>query len=147
MSRSTIALLGVVLGSLVAPVTLIHAQQPSAPAAAPGTPATPGDVASLVGEWSLAMESPMGPSTTTMVLRVDAGKVVADLSSEMMPKTTISDIKKSGTTISISYSFDMQGQAIPIHMTLTPRAKHWGWTSTLPTACSRCRASGRRRKP
>ena len=63
----------------------------------------------------------MGPSTTNLTLRVDTGKVVADVSSDMIPKTTVSDITKSGAALVLKYSIDFQGQAVPIILTLTPK--------------------------
>jgi hypothetical protein len=117
MSRSLIAASCLALGLVASAATVAYAQQPAAAAA----PATPADVTALVGDWALAMDSPMGPSTTNLTLRVDTGKVVADVSSDMIPKTTVSDITKSGAALVLKYSIDFQGQAVPIILTLTPK--------------------------
>ena len=121
MSRSWIVTSSLALGLLAAPMAAF-AQQPPAAATAPAeTPATPADVASLVGDWTIAMETPMGPASTLLTLRVDGTKVVADVSSEMIPKTTIDTVVKSGSTIIVRYSIDVQGQTAPIVLTLTPK--------------------------
>lgn len=122
MSRSWIVTSSLALGLVSAPI-VAFAQQPPASATAPAaeTPATPADVASLVGDWTIAMETPMGPASTLLTLRVDGTKVVADVSSDMIPKTTIDTVAKSGTTIILKYSIDMQGQSAPIVLTLTPK--------------------------
>jgi hypothetical protein len=122
MSRASIVAASLALGLVMAAVPSAHAQQP-APAAAPAaaSPATPADVASLVGDWTLAMDTPMGPASTLLTLRVDAGKVVADVSSDMIPKTTVTDISRSGANIVVKYSIDFQGQPVPIVLTLTPK--------------------------
>ena len=123
MSRSWIAASSLALGLLVAPSARAFAQQPPATASAAETPATPADVASLVGDWTIAMETPMGPASTLLTLRVEAGKVVADVSSDMIPKTTVNTVLKSGANIVVKYSIDFQGQAAPIVLTLTPKGE------------------------
>lgn len=98
------------------------AQQAAATAApAAEAPATPADIASLAGEWALSMQSPMGPSTSNLKLTAAEGKVSAEISSEMIPKTTITQIFKSGSNLVLKYSVDFQGQAIPVILTLTPK--------------------------
>lgn len=88
---------------------------------APETPATAADVAPLAGAWALSMQSPMGPSTSDLTLTAADGKVAAEISSEMIPKTTITQIFKSGSNLVLKYSVDFQGQAIPVILTLTPK--------------------------
>jgi hypothetical protein len=67
------------------------------------------------------MQSPMGPSTSDLTLTAADGKVAAEISSEMIPKTTITQIFKSGSNLVLKYSVDFQGQAIPVILTLTPK--------------------------
>src|SRR5690242_628904 len=71
---------------------------------APETPATAADVAPLAGAWALSMQSPMGPSTSDLTLTAADGKVAAEISSEMIPKTTITQIFKSGSNLVLKYS-------------------------------------------
>jgi hypothetical protein len=124
MSRKQFASLCTALAIATAPAALF-AQQPApvvaASAAAPAA-VTPADAAPFMGDWTLTMESPMGPSAMAMAIKNDAGKVVASLSSEMMPLTNISNITKTGSSLLLSYSFDYEGNAVPVVVTLTPKA-------------------------
>ena len=113
------------LGVMATPSVTLHAQQAVTPAAAAPaqTPATAADVAPVVGDWTLTMETPMGPMATMLSMRVDSGKVAADLTNDMMGKSTVSEISKKGATFVLAYSMDMQGQAIPVVLTLTPKGE------------------------
>jgi hypothetical protein len=119
--RTFVVASALVLGLAASP-SASFAQQ-TAPASAPAaeTPATVADVASLAGEWALSTQSPMGPSTSNLTLTTADGKVAAEISSEMIPKTTITQIFKSGANLVLKYSVDYQGQAIPVILTLTPK--------------------------
>jgi len=126
MVRTALVSSVLALGVMAIPVvTLQAAQQAAAPAPAPTAqaPATPADVAPVVGDWTLTMETPMGPMATMLSMRVHAGKVAADLTNDMMGKSTVSEISKKGAAFVLSYSMDMQGQAIPVVLTLTPKGE------------------------
>lgn len=125
MSRKQFASLCTAFTISVTPAALL-AQQPAPPVAVAATaPAavTPADAAPFMGDWTLTMESPMGPSAMAMAIKNDGGKVVASLSSEMMPLTNISNITKTGSSLLLSYSFDYEGNAVPVVVTLTPKAE------------------------
>jgi hypothetical protein len=109
----------VALAAIPAAAFAQQAATPTAPAAE--TPATVADVAPLAGEWALNMQSPMGPSISNLTLTAADGKVAAEISSEMIPKTAITQIFKSGQHLVLKYSVDFQGQAIPVILTLTPK--------------------------
>ncbi len=59
-------------------------------------------------------------------VKTDAGKVAGEISSEMMPKATISDIAKAGANLILRYNFDYQGNPVPVVITLTPTADKVG---------------------
>lgn len=127
MSRKQFASFCTALAIAAAPAALI-AQQPAPAVAAAATGAatpaavTPADAAPFMGDWTLTLESPMGPSAMAMSVKTDAGKVVASLSSDMMPLTNITDVTKTGPSLVLSYSFDYEGNAVPVVVTLTPKA-------------------------
>jgi hypothetical protein len=122
-SMRALVLTSALVVALAAIPVAAFAQQAAPPAAATAaeTPATVSDVASLTGDWALNMESPMGPSTSNLTLSVTDGKVVAEIASEMIPKTAITQIFKAGPKLVLKYSVDFQGQAIPVILTLTPK--------------------------
>jgi hypothetical protein len=123
MVRTVLVSSALALGVMATPSGMLHAQQ-AAPASAPAqAPATPADVAAVVGDWTLNMDTPMGPMATMLSMRVDAGKVAADVSNDMMGKSTVSEVLKKGATFVLTYSMDMQGQAIPVVLTLTPKGE------------------------
>jgi hypothetical protein len=109
---------------LAVPSFAIARQAPAAPQAQPAAsvPLAPADAASLVGDWTIAAESPMGPSAFLLTLKVADGKVVGEISSDMQPKAAITDITKAGAVVTLRYTFDYQGNGVPAAITLTPGA-------------------------
>ena len=103
----------------------LAAQSPAAAAAAP-VAATPQSAAAFLGDWTLAAQGPNGPSTFDLSIKADAGKVVAEIASDVQPKQAIADITKTGTGLVLKYGFDYQGMAIPAVVTLTPSADKVG---------------------
>lgn len=98
------------------------APAPAASAPAAETPATPADITPVAGDWTLTGQSPMGGTATFQLsLRVDSGKVAADITSEMTPKTAIPEIVKSGSMLILRYAIDYQGQSVPVVLTVTPK--------------------------
>jgi hypothetical protein len=120
MSRALLALSCLAL--TLAATTVVRAQQPTPPPAA----ITAADVAAFLGDWTLTLDSPMGPSAMTLSVKTDAGKVGGEISSEMMPKSPIADITKAGANLVLKYSFDYQGNMVPVVITLTPSADKVG---------------------
>ena len=92
---------------------------PAAPAAAPAD-ATPQNVAAFLGDWTLSTQGPNGPSAFDLSIKTDAGKVAAEIASEMQGKQPIATITKTATGLVLKYGFDYQGMAIPAVVTLTP---------------------------
>jgi hypothetical protein len=95
------------------------AQTPAAPAAAPAA-ATPQSAAAFLGDWTLATQGPNGPTNFDLSIKSDAGKLVAEIASDVQAKQTISTITKTDTGLVLRYGFDYQGMAIPAVVTLTP---------------------------
>jgi hypothetical protein len=82
--------------------------------------ATAENAAVFLGNWTLTAEGQQGPATFSLAVRPEAGKVLAEISSTVMPKQAITDITMLGPALVLRYSFDYQGMAIPVALTLTP---------------------------
>jgi hypothetical protein len=122
----------VAVSSLLA-LALIPAGQTTAsaqaPAAAPAAPnsaapvaATPENAAAFIGDRPLRADGANGPATFNLTVKNDAGKVVGEISSEMQPKTPITDVWKGAKDLTLRYNFDYQGMSVPVVVTLTPGA-------------------------
>ena len=119
MRRLTLISLSLAMAIAMAPMALL-AQTPATPAAAAAVSAA--DAKPFLGDWNVVGESPMGPFTTAVSVKVEAAKVVASVSSEIQPLTAITEISKSGDSLILAYSFTYEGNAIPALLTLTPKA-------------------------
>ena len=102
-------------------------QAPPAPAAPAATPAAAGgltaaDAAPFLGDWTIDTQGPNGAMPFALTVKVDGDKVVATLSSDIQPLTTITDIAKSDKSAVLNYNFDYQGSPVPTVLTLTPAA-------------------------
>jgi hypothetical protein len=105
------------LAVLASPITYA-AQAPAALAAA--------DAAPFLGAWELGLDTPQGAMTMSLNIKNDAGKISGVITADMMPDPqTITDIKKSGANLVLSYSLDFQGQAIPAQITIIPDGAKW----------------------
>jgi hypothetical protein len=93
-------------------VARISAQTP-APAAA-----TPESAAAFLGDWTLTANGDNGPATFALAVKTEAGKVVAEISSEIQPLTKVTDVTMSGSSLLLRYGFDYQGMAVPVALTL-----------------------------
>ncbi len=105
---------------LIAFVPVVLSAQTPAPAASAPAALAPADAKPLLGDWTIAADSPNGPSTWLLTLKVTDEKVVGEVSSDTMPKTPVTDITKRGNAVVLRYSFDYQGTPVATAMTLTP---------------------------
>jgi len=99
-----------------------------APSAKPASaPATPADLAPLMGTWQIPLETPTGRLVANLVFRTEAGKVVAGVSAPRFPEHKITDITKSGQVVTLKASADYSGPLTaysgPVAMVLTLRPK------------------------
>ena len=90
-------------------------------------PVTPAEMASLLGTWTLPLETPTGRLVASLVFRVEAGKVVAGISAPQFKEHKITDITKAGQVITLKASTDYSGPLTaysgPVAMVLTLRPK------------------------
>ena len=119
MRRLSLISLSLAIAIAIGPVALL-AQTPAPAAAAASVSAA--DAKPFLGDWNVVGESPMGPFTTAVSVKIEAAKVVASVSSDMQPLTAITEISKSGESLILAYSLSFDGNAIPALLTLTPKA-------------------------
>jgi uncharacterized protein len=117
--RTTIALLS--LAALTLGGALIDAPLPAALAsqATPST-VTPAQAAPFVGDWSAAIDSPMGPATYKVSVTAEGGKVDAKVTNAPFPPATASEVYLSGKNLFVKYASNFQGMMIPGLVALTP---------------------------
>jgi hypothetical protein len=109
-----------VLSSLLTQTTDLSAQVPSGDKPPAVAAATPESAGAFLGDWTLNEQGPNGPATFALSVKQDAGKVVAEISSEQQPRQSVTDISTSGKTLVLKYVFDYQGNPVNVVVTLTP---------------------------
>ena len=104
----------------VAPVSsagvIVAAQAPAAPTIAPA------DLAPFLGDWTLALSGPNGPATMELSVKTEKDKPAADLTSEAMPKQSMTDFSMAAKTLVMGYSFTWEGNAVNAVISMTPAA-------------------------
>jgi type 1 glutamine amidotransferase len=117
--RTTIALVPLVALTLCG--VFVDASLPAVLASQTTTSAiTPAQAAPFVGDWSAAINSQMGPTTYTVSVKVEGGKVAATVAGGPFPPATASDVYLSGKNLFVKYVSNVQGMAIPGLVALTP---------------------------
>jgi hypothetical protein len=80
-------------------------------------------LAQFAGNWTVALESPQGAMTLDLTMKDDNGKLTGSVHSDSVPEPqAISDISRSGDGVVLRYTRELQGQAIPVKITITPPA-------------------------
>jgi len=123
MAHTKLITLSCLLVTLVAAQVSRVAAQTAAAQGAPTAPpaaATPENAAPFLGDWTLSGQGQNGPATFALTIKNDSGKVLAEISSDMMPRQAVSDITRFGPALVLRYDFDYQGMPIPVVLTLTP---------------------------
>jgi hypothetical protein len=82
---------------------------------------SPAQAAPYIGDWSAAITSQMGPTTFTVSVKVDGGRVIATVGSGIFPAATVSEISLSGKNLFLKYASDFQGMRIPGLVAMTPQ--------------------------
>ncbi len=78
------------------------------------------EAGNFIGEWTINLDSPQGPFALTLKLADKEGKVEGELSSEIAPPQTVTDISKSDADLVLKYIGNFQGQSFDAKITLTP---------------------------
>ena len=74
----------------------------------------------FIGMWSLSLQSDQGPFDYSLDLKDMGGKVAATLNNDFLGESMVTDITKVGDDLTLKWEGDMQGQIIPLTLTLTP---------------------------
>src|SRR4051794_2344448 len=102
-----------------------------AAAQAPGGGVSPAQAAPYLGDWTASLNSPLGPGTYSIAVKVEDGKVVATVSGGMFPAAAASEISLSGKNLLLKYSSSFQGMTIPGVLALTPQGSDMLVTMSL----------------
>ena len=71
---------------------------------------TAADVASFVGDWTLAMQGPNGPGTFNLSVKVEDDKVVGEIGSDALPTQKVTSISKTDKSLVCELLLSMGGQ-------------------------------------
>jgi hypothetical protein len=95
--------------------------------AAAQAPLAVSDASAFLGAWTLGLETPQGAATLELTLKDDAGKVAGTISMPDLAPTPapLTSIAKKGDSLVVSYTLDMQGQGIPVTISIAPAGDKW----------------------
>lgn len=77
------------------------------------------DAKAFLGDWVLTVEGRRGPQDRPLTIKEDGGKLSAVMGGGRGGDVTITDVTVKGNEATLKWSQDMQGNAIPVVMTLT----------------------------
>lgn len=84
------------------------------------------EASAFMGEWNISFQSDFGPVEFSLELTDQGGKVAAKVGlpdfdgSGPGDPVDVTDLRRSGEGLVLSYEFDAQGQLVPVSLTLTP---------------------------
>jgi hypothetical protein len=100
--------------------TFVVALALSTPAAQAPAAVTPAQAAPFIGDWTLTLQGPNGPGAFGLAVKVANDKVVGEISNEMMPQQTITDVSLADKSLLLSYSFTWEGNQVGAVVSMTP---------------------------
>ena len=77
------------------------------------------DAKAFLGDWVLTIEGRRGPQERPLTIKETDGKLSAVLGGGRGGDVTITDVTVKGSEATMKWSQDMQGNAVPVVMTLT----------------------------
>lgn len=81
----------------------------------------PANAGAFMGSWTLNLDSPQGNFEQSLVLKDEAGKVVAEISNQMQPDVQkVTDVTKKGDDLILKFAGNFQGNAFDAMITMTP---------------------------
>ena len=81
----------------------------------------PADAGPFMGTWTLSLDSPQGAFEQSVVLKDEAGKVVAEISSAMQPDVQkVTDVSKKDGDLVLKFAGNFQGNPFDAMITMTP---------------------------
>jgi hypothetical protein len=121
MIRIALVSCALVAGVVTAPTVALAA--PASSVTEQGRQATAADAAPFVGDWALTLQGPNGPGAFDLSVKVEGEKVLAEISSETLPKQPITSITMADKTMVLGYSFTWEGNPVEAVVSLTPAAE------------------------
>jgi hypothetical protein len=109
-------------------VLMTAAKATAAPSAATAAtqPARAEGIGAFVGAWVLSVDTPQGALGMNVTLKDQNGKLTGEITSDMSPDPqAITEISAEGETLVLKYNFAIQGQAIPMKITIAPDGEKW----------------------
>lgn len=80
-----------------------------------------GDIGAFMGTWSVMLDTPQGAFEQSIVFKDEAGKAVAELSSQIQPDTqVVTDVTKQGNDVVLKFAGNYQGNAFDAMITMSP---------------------------
>ena len=77
------------------------------------------DAKAFVGDWVLTIEGRRGPQERPLTIKDAGGKLSAELGGGRGGPVAITDVTVKGNEATLKWSQDMQGNSVPVVMTLT----------------------------
>jgi hypothetical protein len=77
------------------------------------------DAKAFLGDWVLTIEGRRGPQERPLTIKDAGGKLSAELGGGRGGPVSITDVTVKGNEATLKWSQDMQGNSVPVVMTLT----------------------------
>jgi len=77
------------------------------------------DAKAFLGDWVLTIEGRRGPQERPLTIKDNGGKLSAELGGGRGGPVTINDVTVKGNEATLKWSQDVQGNSVPVVMTLT----------------------------
>ena len=77
------------------------------------------DAKAFLGDWVLTIEGRRGPQERPLTIKDAGGKLSAELGGGRGGPVTINDVTVKGNEATLKWSQDVQGNSVPVVMTLT----------------------------
>ena len=77
------------------------------------------DAKAFLGDWVLTIEGRRGPQERPLTIKDTGGKLSAELGGGRGGPVTITDVTVKGSEATLKWSQDVQGNSVPVVMTLT----------------------------
>lgn len=81
----------------------------------------PADAGPFMGTWTIALDTPQGSFEQSVILKDEAGKVIAEMSNQMQPDVQkVTDVTKNGNDIVLKFAGNFQGNPFDAVITMSP---------------------------
>jgi lipopolysaccharide export system protein LptA len=95
----------------------------------------------FLGNWTVAIQSDMGPFQMDLTVVDSSGKVAVTMGSEQLPAQSVTDVTRDAENLILRFTVDAQGTPAPVIVTLRPNAEQ-GLAVTMDFAAGAFVATG-----